>query len=318
MAQWTEDPRTEEKLRNLGVSFQCRKIPLAELKIKESRTNNARLGQATDDDVVERYALAMESGKKFPAIVCTASGFILDGNHRTAAAELTDADFALAYVVLNADKTTRDIIVRTFNAEHGVPLSKTERIQQAVQLVVTDGCSISDAATAESVKYDDVKDGVDVFQVRGVLEDAGLRSSDLHKSAVLKLKKLSGDPPRMYACAELAIAEKLTVAEVEDLVDKVARKRRAEAKDEIISDWRSKLIRRKNTGAPHPNRIKIFRHIQSLSKFLQEGNRGDSFASLSEMGVKLEDDRLTLQREWREVRKTLDSLFSEARKQAKK
>lgn len=313
MLRWSRNTQAEKLLDRLNVKYEYREINLVDLKIEESKKNNARFGQTIDEDTVESYAVAMGNNAEFPAIVCTSSGFVLDGNHRVDAAGLNDATTIMAYVVLNADKQTQDYIIRTCNVAHGLPITKEHRLVHAAQLVIADGVTISAAAKAMNLKYDAVRDAVDVMRMRQQLETLGVPSATLHKTTMLRLHQFKEQPDVLKELGGLAVSEKLTIAELDVLIVQIMEHRSQQARLNKITTWRSSIVGRRDRGAPFPERSKFFRHVTGLHEFLSAGADGEPFASLEEMGIRTDSDRKQLQRMWKEVRKTCDALFQEAR-----
>lgn len=318
-SQWMPDRRVEKELEDLGAKWDLRIIKLSFLKIDESKRNNARLGQALDDETVERYATAMSDGKAFPAIVCSPSGFIFDGNHRVDSAGLNDASEIMAYVVLNANKKMSEVIIRTFNASHGKPLSSHERIQHAVHLHSECRMSMSDAAKALNVKYDDVRDAVSVQKIRGLLDAAGEDGAALPRSHILLLKKFESQPKVLTALAKVVAHHRWTLNELRSMITKVDAHRNEKARLGIIHEWRVKVQGRRDKTSKFPARDRLFRvfvNPDGIHDFFMKGKGKGK--SLEAMGVKTEEDRLVLQRNWREFKTHMDNLFRDARKVSSK
>lgn len=309
--RWCRDPKSEQLLSSLGVQFEYREFRIADLRVAESRQNNARLGLPTAESAVESYTVAMANNAEFPAIICTPSGYILDGNHRTESAIRNDVDKVMAYVVLNADRAMMDQIVRRCNTTHGLPLSKDHKIIHAVHLHIEGEMSLSEAAKAMGLKYNDVKDAVEVTTMRAKLEDMGIQSSSLQKSIVLKLKPIAEQDDIFKQTASLVVNEKLTTNEVDSLMTQLTSVRTEGARSKILVTWRSRIVGRRDRGTQFPERAKLFRQLETLAGLVND------IQSLEAIGVRTNDDRRDLQHLWRQARSRLDELFNAARKVAK-
>lgn len=318
-SQWMSDSQVEKALEDLDAKWELRVIKLSDLRVEESKKNNARLGQALDPETVDRYAIAMAGGKAFPAIVSSASGFIFDGNHRVDAAGMNDAVEIMAYVVLNATKKMSEIIIRTFNASHGKPLSSSERIQHAVHLHKECKMSMSDAAKSLNVKYEDVRDAVSVQKIRGLLDAAGEDGSALSQSHVMHLKKFESQPKVLVALAKVVAHHRWNLNELRGMISKVDAQRTEKARLSIVNEWRTKVKGRRDSTSKFPIRDRLFRTFvnpNSIHDFILKGKGKGK--SLEAMGIKTEEDRLVLQRNWREFKTHMDGLFSDARKVSSK
>lgn len=143
--------QVESWLTARGVKFKpCRRIPLDQVKHKESRRNQAR-AEALDPEVVDRYTVAVRAGEEFPPVVVYKSGsgfMIIDGNHRDEAHVRAGAESIVAYEV--AEDTPSHIIellTVEANARHGQPTDTPWRIRQALHLLAT-GEHDADTVTA--------------------------------------------------------------------------------------------------------------------------------------------------------------------------
>lgn len=306
--QWCRDNKAEELLNKLGVRWEFREVAISSLKIDESRQNNARLGQTLNDDTVESYAVSLANGDQFPAIICTPSGFILDGNHRISSAVLNDCLKVMAYVVMNADRAMMDTIVRTCNTTHGLPLTKEHKVIHAAFLHLSTGKTISDAAKVMGLRYNEVKDAVEVQQMRKQLEILGIQSSLLHKSIVLKLKPLIEHPKVLEQTASLIATEKLTVSEADTLIASMTEHRGENPRLQVLTEWRTRIVGRRDKGVQYPNRTKLFRQLTSFSAL------ADGIESLEAIGIRTTEDRREVQRIWRKLKSKFEPMLADARK----
>lgn len=115
MANFTEDSRTENWLKRMGVRFEYKNhIRFEELTPGWAAVNMGRPDSVPkDEEVIEKYAYAMNGGSIFPAVIIakTASGYeVLDGTQRLSAAQLCDQSIFNAYVIKSDDPRVRSCI----------------------------------------------------------------------------------------------------------------------------------------------------------------------------------------------------------------
>jgi hypothetical protein len=140
------DLKTEQFLDHGGWKWQyVETVPFGDIDIEASEANPARITHRIDDERVQSYALAMEAGDEFPAIVLQAldpgvlSGtafkyLIATGVHRVEAAKLAGATIFDAYVVTESDKYRQECLQRQLNTIEGHGISIKDRILQVLHL----------------------------------------------------------------------------------------------------------------------------------------------------------------------------------------
>lgn len=133
------DPRVERWLTEMGAEFSLpARVKVADIDVKASHDNQARLGEALLADKVEEYRLGMERGSQFPAVVLYQSGrkfVVIDGNNRLGARIARGDRTVEAYVVSNPSRDLVKVLTYTANVGHGVPLSATARTIHALELL---------------------------------------------------------------------------------------------------------------------------------------------------------------------------------------
>lgn len=112
MANFTEDNRTENWLKQRGVKFEYREqVRFEELAPNWFNVNQGRPDSVPkDDSLIEKYASAMDSGAVFPSpiIAKTAQGYeVLDGCQRLCAAELCGQRLLNAYIIKSDNPSIR-------------------------------------------------------------------------------------------------------------------------------------------------------------------------------------------------------------------
>lgn len=144
-------------LRARGANFlRCMLIPVVNFDERASRNNQARPAPI-HPETVDRYALAMRRGERFPPLVAyrtsdkSTSFIIISGNHRLAAGKKAGLKGLPTYV-LASDTKPELIILLTVeaNARHGKEVSTEWRVKQALNLVEV-GWKIETACEAAQI-----------------------------------------------------------------------------------------------------------------------------------------------------------------------
>ena len=208
---------------------------LVNIDLDRSLHNQARLGDPADPAVVAEYREAMSRGDKFPAIVVVRASektqaVNLDGNHRTEAALAAELDTFGAYVVTGRPATNAmTALTMEANTRHGRPTTTDERLQQAVWMIDSMRVPIERAAVAVNVSSSALRNRWDKTRADRRADEVGLHRSDwdsMSYSARTKLLTVSTDEG-FKAAARLALAARLTVAEIENVVAVVNESRSA-------------------------------------------------------------------------------------------
>jgi hypothetical protein len=127
-----KDPKTENFLTRGSWNWQYHaKIDFSKIDLKHSQENPARLARKLDEDRVVHYAIEMQNGVEFPAIVLlhpsSNDSFpyeVATGMHRLEAACYADIRALDAYVVTEAEPYRREVLIRQLNTieGHGVTI----------------------------------------------------------------------------------------------------------------------------------------------------------------------------------------------------
>lgn len=135
------DPKTENYLTSSQYSWERVMVPFAEIDMKASKENPARLTRHINEEVVFEYALAMEAGVPFPAIVLLRLDpgarfkyIVATGMHRISAAQEVKIDKFDAYIVTEPDQYRRDVLVRQLNMLEGQNMTLRDKLAQVLQL----------------------------------------------------------------------------------------------------------------------------------------------------------------------------------------
>ena len=260
---WVRSSIVEEHLKSIkNLRFEYRIINISNLKIKESLISNSRFKSKLDMEHVNRLSIGMASKKPFVPPIVTSSNEIISGNHRIAAASEIDTEI-YAYVLLNADKDTKELIRRTDNADHGLSLSKDELLQQAVYLHNHHNLTISEAARKMNLKYDMVQSYVNSTKVREYLESKGVNTINLHHS-VLVLLHTFDDYDIIEEMGRTAAVGRFTYDQVKIIVDELKKKNGKENKIAHIKEFRGSIVALKDKrSAFKPIRNKLLNEADS-------------------------------------------------------
>lgn len=137
------DPKIEAMLTEHHVTFTFDPaFPLARIDVTRSLQNQARVGDALDDDTVETYVASYKRGDTFPPLIAnkptpgSRKRVLVGGNHRIAAAIRAGRTIHGCYLI-EAEPETALLLSYIDNSRHGRPPSKKERLAQAAHLVDT-------------------------------------------------------------------------------------------------------------------------------------------------------------------------------------
>jgi hypothetical protein len=146
------DPRIEQFLAQQGIEYEYEPfVPLEQFDFAASHANQARLPDALNPEVVERYAAFMRDGVEFPALV----GFVAPsglrvlngGNHRLHAARDAGKAGHDLYRIEVDDHIVRGRITRSLNlVEAPYGMTPAEAMAQAIAYQRSSGCPHVDAA----------------------------------------------------------------------------------------------------------------------------------------------------------------------------
>jgi len=135
-----KDPKTEDFLTRGGWKWVYHKsLPFNQIDLKASLENPSRLVKNLDDERVLNYAISMEDGVDFNAIVLLNidpaekrpfKWEIATGCHRASAMEMAKTKEIDAYLVTEADNYRREVLIRQINTIEGVAPSIPDTMRQ--------------------------------------------------------------------------------------------------------------------------------------------------------------------------------------------
>lgn len=147
-----KDLITEKWMADRQYDFEyIQTIPITKISVSEEAHEQIRLSKVLNQEHVNLYRMAYESGAELPAIMLYHDGetySVLNGIHRLTAARAAGKDAMDGYVVDVRDADQVDEIRRTINLMNGLPMSSAERVEQALHLVNASGWSGVKAAKA--------------------------------------------------------------------------------------------------------------------------------------------------------------------------
>lgn len=320
--KWTTDPVLESKLRQLGVSFKLETgISMSGIDVHGSRKNNARLRTEWNEELSVEYGVAMADGDAFPAVVLRATEggfkfFVLSGNHRVGAAKLLDETTIDAYLIESSDEMVFQIITRAANRWMGDRQSKDEAVEHARELIRRYGRTQTEMARLFGLKPAWLAKALRAEDVRDDLGRLGIENHAMPRSVLEQLSKLTDNERVFRKAGYLAASYSLSGDRVRDLAAAVDAQRTESDQIDAIKMFEDALREERpipaaprSVASRRPQRSKLYQYVTTLSRFLKAGNRGREFETLDQIGVTDVHDRHNLRQHWREIRKTIDTLF---------
>src|SRR4051794_13443811 len=131
----------EDKLTKLGLTWRFNADgDIADIDMRKSLANQARLGERVNEERVETYAEAIKHGAKMPAVVVDMTNrrrkaILMDGVHRILGSEKAGYNIFARYEVTDGDPAAVTLFTFTANVEHGLPNSLEDRIEHAIWLI---------------------------------------------------------------------------------------------------------------------------------------------------------------------------------------
>lgn len=232
----------EAWLQRRGVKYApATGIPMSMIDERKSRGNQARREPIVPDSV-ERFAASLRAGRRFPPIVVYAQGpnatrlVIVDGNNRHEAHKRAKRDYIFGITIdWRTDSDVIQLLTVEANAGHGVAPPTEWRIRQAFHL-----CSLGHpddvAAEAAGLSISQLKNAraaADAEQRAKILKISGFSELPMTNKQFLNGLKLE---PVFHAAAVLAVAAKLTTAQIADVVRKVKQGKSESAQLSILAE----------------------------------------------------------------------------------
>lgn len=312
------DPVVESRLEREGVPFKyVELVGLASIDVAAGLRNQARLDAPLDKPTVERYALAMIDGAKFPAVLLApreGKGYLpVDGNHRIAAAceaERADID---AYVLEVKDQLTLTRLVRTWNIGNGRQPSAADILEHAFYLVATTPYTIRDVAKMVGMQENTLQGRVQARRGRDRLFGLNIPADALKDAHLQALSRIQDDGVLIEA-ARLAIRSGMQADRLEEIV-RSANKQGSEAERLAVVKAAAGRVKERIaasgagrfTGPTRRSQVtKLLRALNNASKLLGRNPNATTF------GVTGQEDVTAIQGAYSEVanriRRLLDTV----------
>lgn len=283
------NPVYEQALNSQKVPWEyLERLELAAIDRTRSLTNQARLEQAVDTDLVAQYRKRYGAGDQFPPLVVYRTNrgryVLLDGNHRfTACLPITDwkgIKFHDAYLVDSKDEIVLNRIAWGFNNHvNGRRLTYEESLQHAVTFVRKYAWTCQAAATEFSVPHKAVMKLAHIEECKDKLNQQNVKRlpSDNVVDRLSTLVNLGDDV--FAAAATTAANTGATAPDIDALLKKVKRAKTHAEKLATIAEFESsdEIQGRKcetkggtiNQRSPTP-RVRLQRLQTSLRNFLED------------------------------------------------
>lgn len=285
------DTVVEGFLNKWGSSYKYHEsIPLASINLTEAAKQNIR-PVGVDEDVVLKYALDMEDGADFPALVLygakgTDKFEVLTGCHRIEGAKVAGRKGFDAYVLaLDKDKDSRtiEVLQRVLNTINGLGYGKEERIQHALRIVHL-GYSITDAARMMGLNKTTLNNRMGAIAARDRARSMNIvLSGDLIRdTALLEIGRIK-NPDLFRAVAELAQAARLTSEQVKDLSGDIRNQPTDALALAAMERWREKMadVIKETSGGRFAGPTSPARRALTYLDRLNRTVKAEAFAALT-------------------------------------
>lgn len=216
------DPVTEARLQREGVPYTYREaVELAAIDVMAGLRNQSRLEAPLDKPTVERYALALIDGAKFPPVLLApreGKGFLpVDGNHRIAAANEAELPSVDAYVLDVKDQLTLTRLIRTWNIGNGRQPSQADILEHALYLIATTPYTIRDVAKMVGMPENTLQGKAQARKGRDRLFGLGIPAEAFKDAHLQELSRLKDDTVLTEA-ARLVLRSGMTAERLAELV----------------------------------------------------------------------------------------------------
>ncbi|OAI39568.1 hypothetical protein AYO40_01000 [Planctomycetaceae bacterium SCGC AG-212-D15] len=223
-------------------------VPIADIDLAAGLRNQARLLQPIITDIVDTYALRMDEGVQFPAVVLWRRGrgrwIPVDGNQRLAASQKCKKKHAAidAYVIISDDTMAIDRLTWTFNnLVNGVRVSIEECISHAVTFCRKYGYGVDQSAKEWGLPAWRVKKAVKTEHLREVLSRRKVPNfPSITPDALWRLGTLEKIGEDVFAKAVRVVGENgLNHDHIETLINAVGKARTNGDKLSAIDEYAS-------------------------------------------------------------------------------
>jgi len=287
--KWLSNPSVEAWLNKNDVAWKLTEIPLSAIDKKQSGKNQSRLpvgnmeSRLGKNGIIEDYAFSlamkMEEGSPFFAIVVYKTGrsyVVIDGNHRVwAICEQSKPPTKItAYVVDCEDLISLNILTRTANSLNGIPLSRAELTEQAIQIYESspNGSRVK-IETMLGIPHGTLSHALRAKKVAKTLNLRNVPSHKLSQTTLTTLAPLAGNEPVLAAAASLLVRRPMSYADTRDFVKEIKRKTNETAKLRVVIEKDEELAKYKphrSEGRKLLPSLLLVRHLRSAIQVLSQ------------------------------------------------
>lgn len=265
------NPVAQDLLRRMGVTYEIQP-DVDPSKITVNRTEGAQVRNilhVAPTKAVQKYAGEMGRGHKFPAVIVSQDGRLLDGNTRTEAAKIARVNLPVIRITVPLSHNQERLIQATMNTTHGVPLdSKEKRLVAETLLGTNPAPSVDDIAAAVGVSPTSVKrwDALLVFRSRA--ERHGVGIVDIKDGPRLLISGLKDDR-FLDGVVTLTRDARLPDEEVKTLVSDVnaGLNKSAETAETVLDEWRARknptILEARTIGDVVPAKV-VLAHLRPV------------------------------------------------------
>jgi ParB-like chromosome segregation protein Spo0J len=256
------NPATEKWLTNHQIPYTFDPLlELARIDVPRSLTNQARIGEPLDPEVVDQYENDYRGGAQFPPLLAhqpttrSKKLVLLGGNHRNAAATKAGLTRHPAYIITGLDPDIALKIAYRDNATHGARLTRQDRMRQAAHLIATGAAAThAEAAATVGITTPDVAKAIAVAEggQRARTADLAAQWDQLPHGHQVMVAAVGLDVA-FTELVKLTAEAKLSQADTRQLVNQVNRARTEDGALRTIGNAREEhagAIQRTRLGQP--------------------------------------------------------------------
>lgn len=303
--RWVKDPKVEANLRSLGLKFEVETVPMKAIDRDEGMRRQTRLCGKLMDDVVLRYALAMEApDSAFPMPILQREKKRLwpwSGNHRLAAAELSGVESVEVYVVEVFDPVMSDLLPRLVNTwEAVIGQTREEAIINARYMHEKHRMPVADAVKMFGLRPDSVYAHARAEVVKKELIRIGVSANGFSQSLLDDLHTLSGNKTVFKTTAALIHCHKIKGRESEQIIKDVRSQGTELQQLRELGRWEEVLKQRapakpKVRTVKQGNRSLVLELLGRLARYAEKNNTRE------QMQLTDEADFASARKHWRTI-----------------
>lgn len=215
----------EQALTKQGIKWEyVDNISIDSINMVKSLSNQARLEESINEDLVVRYMAADKEGYGFPPLVAWRPGkgswVLIDGNHRLTAMTRNKKKTVDAYIVNCTDQKVIDRLTWTFNnIVNGKRLTNEECMEHAISFVRKYAVSAKEAAKEWGVNQHILSSRIRNEESREILKKHNIKITPSLTDSVLKtiIPLRSAGEDLFCKVAEVVCVTGATSDDVEDI-----------------------------------------------------------------------------------------------------